>query len=248
MGSAVTTLDAASAALPADPATWQGQRRPIWRLVRAVVALGWLLLTAAVLLTGERSSSMDSLLAAAAAGDTHEVQVSGSPFGLVSRGFEVVQVRWAEGQLHYDTQVVEAHPRRAGLRVGRHLGAGTVVTRDVGAYLAARTDGLRVTRGGRTTPPDALGPWQVPSWVVLATLALWVATVFLLVQGPRPWRATRWAWFWLLLGATPVGVPAFLVLSGPVVGLRSPRLGARLLTGGWAFLLAMLLGRLLASD
>ena len=247
MGPPVTTLAAADPAPPADPASWNGPRRPAWRVVRAVLALGWLLLAAAILLTGERSASMDSLLAAAASGDTHEVRVSGSPFGPVSRGFEVVQVRWADGPLHYDTQVVEAHPRRAGLRAGRRLGTDTVVTRDVGAYLAARTDGLRVTRGGPTTPSDGIGPWQVPSWVVLAALALWVATLFLLVNGPRPWRATRWAWFWLLFLAAPVGVPAFLVLSGPVAGLRGPR-RSRLLTGGWAFLLAVVVGRLLASD
>ena len=55
-----------------------------------------------------------------------------------------------------------------------------------------------------------------------------------------PERATRWAWFWLQWN--PVGVLAFLLLSGPVPGVPAPRPGARRLTGGWAFLLSLLLG------
>ena len=40
-----------------------------------------------------------------------------------------------------------------------------------------------------------------------------------------------------------VGVPAFLVLSGPLPLLPRPRPGAWVLTGGWAFLLTVLLLR-----
>jgi hypothetical protein len=41
-----------------------------------------------------------------------------------------------------------------------------------------------------------------------------------------------------VVAAAPVGVPAFLILSGRTPPLPAPRIGARRLTGGWAFLLA----------
>ena len=93
---------------------------------------------------------------------------------------------------------------------------------------------MAVSRSGSSF--TVLG-WQVPAWMGIAALLLWLAVVFLLGNGPRPWRATRWAWFWLVVAAAPVGVPAFLILSGPAPPLPAPHIGARRLTGGWAFLL-----------
>ena len=50
------------------------------------------------------------------------------------------------------------------------------------------------------------------------------------------------AWAWLVRPAPPVGVPAYLLLGGPVE-LGRPKPLARLwLTGGWAFLLGLLFG------
>ena len=89
--------------------------------------------------------------------------------------------------------------------------------------------------------PHVLG-WVAPDWTGLARLFLVIGTLAHLVLGPQPWRATRWAWFWLFGVLSPLGMIAFLVLSGPTPGVRTPRSGARRLTGGWAFLLALVLG------
>jgi hypothetical protein len=68
----------------------------------------------------------------------------------------------------------------------------------------------------------------------------------LLVVGPQPWRATRWAWFWLLWTAPPLGILAFLLLGGSTRLWPPARAEARL-TGGWAFLLTILLGMALSA-
>jgi hypothetical protein len=78
----------------------------------------------------------------------------------------------------------------------------------------------------------------VPTGVVAAALLLTLCGVGLLVAGPEPWRATRWAWFWLVLTSPFVSV-LFLLLSGPTVAVPGPRNPRRRLTGGWAFLLSL---------
>lgn len=84
------------------------------------------------------------------------------------------------------------------------------------------------------------------SWPVLAVFAAGcLATLWLLVNGPQPWRATRWAWFWL--AAPPLGLLAFLLLSGPTPGLGITRPATKRLTGGKAFLLALLLSALVPA-
>jgi uncharacterized membrane protein HdeD (DUF308 family) len=68
-------------------------------------------------------------------------------------------------------------------------------------------------------------------------LGLW--WLILLTAGPQPWRATRWAWFWL--SGSVVGAIAFVLLSGPLPRVRGPRRPERRLTGGWALLIGVVL-------
>ena len=79
--------------------------------------------------------------------------------------------------------------------------------------------------------------WRVPDPIGIVAFVLHFAGLGLLVTGPQPWRATRWAWFWLLL--PPVGSIAFLLLSGPTPGLPAPKNPRRRLSGGWALLLSL---------
>lgn len=73
----------------------------------------------------------------------------------------------------------------------------------------------------------------------------WIAGLFLLVGGPQPRLATRWAWFWLAFHAPPAML-ALVVLEPAPWGRRRPASpAARRLTGGWAFLLGLLLAGLL---
>lgn len=72
----------------------------------------------------------------------------------------------------------------------------------------------------------------------------WLGGLLLLVGGPQPRLATRWAWFWLALHVPPAML-AFVLLEPVPWGRRRPAPpAARRLTGGWAFLLSFLLAGL----
>ena len=99
---------------------------------------------------------------------------------------------------------------------------------------------------GPSVSDDLLG-WRVPGWVALAGLVLLVAAAWLLVNGPQPWRATRWAWFWTFGLATPLGIVFYLVLGGPTSLSHPPRPGRERLTGVLAFLLTAVVSGLLGA-
>jgi hypothetical protein len=82
--------------------------------------------------------------------------------------------------------------------------------------------------------------WSVPALAGWLALVAGAATLLLIVGGPRPWRATRWAWVWLGLPLGPLVLLVYLLLGGPL-GLWRPAEGSRRLTGGWAFLLAVVI-------
>jgi hypothetical protein len=102
-------------------------------------------------------------------------------------------------------------------------------------------------RRPRPSSDADLHGWRVPVWWGFAVIGLALATLALLVNGPQPWRGTRWAWFWLMALASPLGVAAFLLLAAPTPLLGAPRADARRLTGGWAFLLGVVLSATLTS-
>ncbi|KGH45447.1 hypothetical protein IN07_17300 [Modestobacter caceresii] len=66
---------------------------------------------------------------------------------------------------------------------------------------------------------EVLG-WRLSNWAGAMLLAHGLAVVLLLVGGPPPARASRWAWFWL--SWPPIGSLAFLLLSGPFPGVPAP--------------------------
>lgn len=75
----------------------------------------------------------------------------------------------------------------------------------------------------------------------------WLVALGLLVLGPRPSLATKWAWFWMVVAVPPVLV-VFLVLEPVPAWRRGPSFAReRRLTGGKAFLLAWVAASLLGS-
>ena len=84
----------------------------------------------------------------------------------------------------------------------------------------------------------------LPTGVRAAAIVASFAAFLLLLAGPDPQRANRWAWFWLLgIGREAgVGVLLFLLLSGPLPGLRSADPQRRRWDGWRGFIVAVVAG------
>ena len=218
---------------------WSSQARSPWRLLFRALVAGWILLVLAALLLGSRPSTLERLEAQVAAGEVRDVRVAGQELEPGVRGFATVDVHWRDRLGGHVATVIEVRPRNQDLQ-GVDLVEGTaVITGTVAERLTAQQPGLRVIHVDRSGS-SALG-WQLPSWIVWSSFALYFVTLGLVILGPQPWRASRWAWFWLLTTGAPFGLAAFLLLGGPAPLVPAPRTPERVLTGGWAFLLALLL-------
>lgn len=236
-----------------------------WQAWRVLLGAAWVGVLAAVVLTGVRDTGWAELTQAVRAGEVDRVEVVGGlPEG--ARGTATVEVLWRDGLLRRSTEVVERRPLRAspdgtplGPRgsVGRGLRAADgspPVVPDVGAALTAldagSAPGLVLERGEASQASwhteVRLAGFRTGGTLAGAALVLLVLTVLLLVRGPEPRRATRWAWWWILLTLPPLGLAAYLLLGGPgrsATGDEPAGAGRDgRLTGGWAFLLTVLLG------
>jgi len=76
--------------------------------------------------------------------------------------------------------------------------------------------------------------WQPGGIAVLAAL-------FLLIGGREPRLATRWAWFWLFLQVPPAILVFVLIEPTPLWRTAPQPARASRLTGGWGFLLGLVL-------
>lgn len=200
----------------------------------------WVALVVAALVTGERASTFDHLEDLVAAGEVSEVEVIGEPLPDDSIGYAWIQVRWREGWVLRTASVTQASNERQAVRARRANGSPVIVG-SVEDHLRHLDPEVSFSPGERPSPSFTMSGFATPGWVGLGYLVLLVGTL-VLIGGPRPWRATRWAWAWLVLLVPPFGIPAYLVLGGPT-GLLRPRDPRRVwLTGGWAFLLGLLLG------
>ena len=106
---------------------------------------------------------------------------------------------------------------------------------------AVRDEALRIRSAAELSPEDveivevdALQPGG--TWLLHGTALL--GTLLVLVVGPQPRLATRWAWFWLMYLAPPAAL-VFLVLEPVPLWRREANAGRKRLTGGWALLLAL---------
>lgn len=108
---------------------------------------------------------------------------------------------------------------------------------------------VRVVVAGLVVAGWLRDTWHVSAHAVPGFSLAWswagiagIATLVLLVAGPQPRLATKWAWFWLMgIGPLPL---AFLLLEPVPVWLRDALPARQRLTGGWAFLIALAAGML----
>lgn len=205
-----------------------------WDRLRHVLALGWMVVAVTVVGWGERPASWQELQGLVAAGEVEAVRVTGE-LPIDARGFSVVELSWRHGLLAYRTEVVQysAPSQRAKAATATDRDLPVLGYAPTGRLLTADPE-LAVTRATERSGGGELLGWRTPAGLGLVALGLLLGWLCVLVAGPAPWRATRWAWFWL--GFPPFGLLAHLLLSGPTPGLPAPRDPERRLTGGWAFL------------
>ena len=227
----------------------QRSRHGTWGRVPRVVAwalvLGWLVTAVAVVATTERTRSLGDLESAVASGDVGVVGVSGS-LGPGDTGFSTVELHWSSHGLGYVSEVRQVQGSDRAVATMQTGGSLRVVRGDLTAYLTGLDPSLRLEEVPSTLRVsglyvNALG-WQVAGWLVWPLLALLAMTLRLVSVSPEPWRATRWAWGWVVVGLGPLGCLAYLLAGGPTGALRPPARPGRGLTGGWAFLLVIILG------
>lgn len=212
------------------PGRWS--RTAVW--CRAALIFGWLAMLVLTIGLGARHSTYAALESAIQDGKVHRVDVAGEPAeGPIGHWASEVHVTWRRGLVRYTTTVTEANTPRADYSNG--------VTAIVPYRVSTQLRSQHVEVRSRLLPTSEAGPllgWSLPGWMVWPLLAVWLGTLMSVVGSPPPWRATRWAWFWLVFVAGPLGVIAYLTLAGPAPLVREPQTTRRL-TGGWALLLAM---------
>lgn len=223
--------------------------KPLWATDR----WRWVLMTVAVALlavapfVATHPKSLSDLKDAVASGAvTHVVIADPLPEG--ATGLATPEIRWEQGGITHATQVMQVSDRSVATPSSQ--APTDMVVGDVRQYLRGLPGGgpdrLTINETTRASSGSILG-WQVPGWFALTSIVLWLLTLTLVIGGPAPWRATRWAWFWCVVSPVAfVGVPAYLALSGrlPWGASEPPK---RRVTGGWAFAAMLLLSGMVDS-
>ncbi|TNM68335.1 hypothetical protein FHN55_07725 [Streptomyces sp. NP160] len=219
------------------------RRRTGYDVVRWVLAAGCAVLLVVAVVFGARPAHWSEVEDAVSSGAVTSVRVATA----ADDGSLVQQQRvtWRDGLLQRRVDLYVVPP------TANVLWSSTppaTVERDAGEELQAIAPGLRVERvqdsfDGSASFWGRLMPF--PAVVAVALLLGWACWLGLLLHGPAPWRATRWAWFWL--SWVPGGLLAHLLLAGPTRWLPAPR-RPRARLGPWrALLLSLLLGPLVGA-
>lgn len=214
---------------------WHERR---WRITSGLLGLLVLGFGAVLVLTGSQRSEIGDLVGEVASGEVTQVEVVGDLDATGRQGEHTVELRWRDWRdRHAEVRVVRGSPDGSS-----HPGDRAYVTsqdpREL--LLAVAPDLTIVERPWSGTSGGTFMDWRVSGSWVLVGLVAWLLVLLLLVSGPEPRRATRWAWFWIWALGTPVGALAFLLLGGPLSS-DPVRPSGRRLTGGWAFVLAAFL-------
>lgn len=227
-----------TATAPADP----GTRR--WSLTRAVASMllvGWVVALVPLSTGFEREVSYDRLQRDLRSGEVEAVTLGGDLLGREEYGYSEIVLSWSRGWWSYRTRVEQV---RGGADVQVPDGSATI-TGSVAAALHELDPEVVVSRGGSPARSTfTVMDQEVPGVLGVALFGLLLVTLGLLIGGPQPRRATRWAWFWLLV--PPFGCLAFLLLGGAVTG-REHRPGEQRLQGGLAFVLVVVLSALVKN-
>lgn len=206
----------------------------IWDRVRWGLVAGWLAVLVTFPLTAERSASWSDVRALVASGEVTAVRISPE---LSADGQRNVEVHWKHGLLAYVTEVRQV--QGDGFDPGTDDEITATLHSAPSGELIALQPGLTMSRDDGYDPGERVLGFEPPMTLYVAMAVLTLAGLVVLVRGPQPRLATRWAWFWFF--GSPIGSALFAFLSGPIPGIRGRREPPWRLTGGWAFLIVAVL-------
>lgn len=218
------------------------------RVVVAVALLGGLLGAA---LGAARQSSLGEFAADLDGGRVTEIEFADTSTylpGLDREGAETV-VRWRPAGAGWRTARLD--PTFAdgpyGVDLDREDPDGSVVTGPDVDGIARSETVIRARAAAAGVPVVDRGPDAAHRLVRISTIVS-LLLVLVLIGGPQPRRATKWAWFWLMLVPGGVTQLAWVALEAPWSSRANRRPeplphrdqpGDTRLTGGWAFLLCL---------
>lgn len=213
-----------------------------WARVRFALLAGLAFIAVAAVVLGTRSASYFDLTKAISDGRVRDVIIA-HELGPGWSGSSNVLIQWSDGNRQRYTEVrQERHEPGAPGQMWTSEIPGLVtiqgsVSDDLRQYTA---EPLIITPAPDQASAwsDFLG-WRAPVWVGFASLFLVLGALAVLVAGPQPRWATRWAWFWGMVSPlAPIVIPAFLLIGVPKTGeIERLYTKAGRLTGGWAFIL-----------
>jgi hypothetical protein len=221
---------------------FRGGQGRVPRILVLLLILGWLATTAAIIIQGERRSSLDDLQAAIDRGEVTQVWERGAVMS-GNRDTSTVRLAWRSGVLRYFATATQYRGRHEERRARE--GAPDVIIGDLAEQLTQGGAEVRVQPDLRTTAPRAFTyiawGWHVFGWPVHVSLALLLITLRVLVIAERTRGASRWGWFWLITAAPIPFSLAYLALSEPAWWRSATDQEKRKLGGVGAFLLATVL-------
>ncbi len=222
----------------------------LWSVGRLVGLALVVVVVCGTIVFGQHRSDLAHLEGQIRSGAVTHVTVEGA-LPPHSTGYGQVRLTWrAHGMRRFAD--VEQATSYAQLRQGRTDSGDSVSGHIIGGvdhHLRALAPGLRITHEKlHGLSGEVLLGWQVPTGLAAVVIALWILTVSMLVNGPQPRFATRWAWGWGLLSPiAPLVIVAYLLVASPFRWPADAQADARRLTGGWAFLLLVLFAGSIAS-
>lgn len=193
-----------------------------------VVLAGGLLVSWAILLGKPHDTTIEQLLQDVRDGRTAVVTVDRPPEGAIASG---LSIHWSTGFLRSWVTSYAVRPGRGNFAV-----AGNDVLDDLRHAAASAPRPVEI----RTVPQTF--PRSSTNWAAVFALL----TLVFLVAGPDPVIATRWARFWLA-SMVPVSWAVFLLAEPWFSRRRVSRAESRRLTGGWAFLLGLVVAGLASA-